>query len=708
MNLLRIVLYFVCLAICSEPTLAQFGSYPSKPIRAIVPTVPGGGADMVARLLSDKLSERLGQRFVVENRGGAGGSLGAEAVAKSPSDGYTLAWIPSGVLTTNPHLDKVPFDPLRDFSLIGIVAPTHLILVVHPSLPVRNPRDLSSLLKAYPQKTNYASTGSGSISHLTAEWMLRALNTKATHVPYKGFGPAMIDLIGGHTDFMFAAPASATPHVKSWRLRAIAVTSARRLSQHPDIPAIAESMIPKFNVESYVVFCAPARLPQDIIKKLATDLNAVVRLSDVKDRLQSQDIAPISSESPEDAASRIKADIAFWGGVVRLAGMAGPGIGGGYGVAGPDIGWPRGPLILGGGSPTISPPPKIIPPSKPAAFPLLGKQYPPVMPASPDGFSGTVGLGALTPTYLTPRNSLVVYPEIPGTPAENSFALDNGTAAPMCSDGYIEKFMENYGKHTTNNLLSFELTCFDSLTMGTKDDRQIASMVGDFPPPFPDTPLCTGFLIRRDLGITAKHCFYNYGEVRPLRGLDKVNFRLANGNQLIVTVRPCATTACSMPAGVLASPFADTANDFVLFTVDSGNVADFQQFPLATTIGSGVPLMLPGRFIVAEDNVVERFKYSKVKGCVVGQEIAGCFIHGCQSFVGFSGAPIFRRSSSSLEIVGIHSIATKGAQGSCRAPENIRKTNENFTGNIGVTLINKDFTKCSAEALAKGETICVQ
>src|SRR5262245_35042595 len=282
----RVVLWSAaCCAVALAAAPQAFAqSYPVKPIRLVVPYPPGGGADNVARPVAQKLSEALGQQVVIDNRGGAAGIVGAEVVARSKPDGYTLL-DDSSSRAVNPALRKLPFDTIRDFASIGMIVVNPNILVVHPSLPVRTVRDLIRLAKERPGEIRYASSGVGSAPHMGAELFKYMAKIDLLHVPYKGGGPALADLIGGHVQLLFPNIASGLPHVKSGKLRGVAVTSTRRSRSAPEFPTIAESGLPGFELHEWNALFAPAGTPQEILTRLNLELNKVLRAADIHERL---------------------------------------------------------------------------------------------------------------------------------------------------------------------------------------------------------------------------------------------------------------------------------------------------------------------------------------------------------------------------------------------------------------------------------------
>jgi tripartite-type tricarboxylate transporter receptor subunit TctC len=316
----RLVLKSLLALGCGLAVLAaQAQSYPTKPIRLIVPFPPGGGNDVIARVIAQKLGERLGQQVVVDNRAGANGIVGLQALMQSPPDGYTLAVGAAGPLAVNPSLyDKLPYDPLKDFAPITNMVNYPLLLVVHPSVPAKTTQDLVNLAKAKPKQLYFASPGSGNSGHLAGELLNTMANVQTVHVPYKGQGPALSDLISGQVQMLYSSIPSVLPQVKSGQLNALAVGSAKRVPSLPDIPTIAESGVPGYEAYSWVGMVAPAKTPKDIVNRLNREIVDILKQKDVSEKLNQQGALPVG-DSPEQFAAYIKAEIDKWGAVVRAA-----------------------------------------------------------------------------------------------------------------------------------------------------------------------------------------------------------------------------------------------------------------------------------------------------------------------------------------------------------------------------------------------------
>ncbi|MBC7780832.1 MAG: tripartite tricarboxylate transporter substrate binding protein [Proteobacteria bacterium] len=309
----------LALSAAFTPTRAQTNvPYPSKPLRVIVPLPAGGPTDILARIVATPLQDRLGQAVVIDNRPGAGGNIGAEIVARSSPDGYTLFAGTSGPLANNISLyAKLPFDPVRDFSPIALVASAPFVLAVHPSVPVTNVKEFIAYAKARPGQLNYGAVP-GAAAHLATEMFRSLAGIDIVHVPYKGAGPATTDVIAGQIQFTFASTPGAIPHVKSGKLRALAVTSTKRVAQAPEIPTVAEGGGPVMSAEVWYGFVAPAKTPREIVNRLHTDIVQIVQTPATRDRMLASDFEP-RLMAPDEFAAFIKSEIARWGKVIRSA-----------------------------------------------------------------------------------------------------------------------------------------------------------------------------------------------------------------------------------------------------------------------------------------------------------------------------------------------------------------------------------------------------
>jgi tripartite-type tricarboxylate transporter receptor subunit TctC len=295
-------------------------TYPNRVVRIVVPSSPGGGADIVARIVAPKLTERLGQQVVVENRAGAGTMIGGEVVARSAADGYTLLMAIS-TLATNPAIyRKVPYNALTDFAPITLALSAPNILVVHPSLPVKNVKELVWFSQARPGELNFGSAGTGTNPHLSMELLLNLTGMKMVHIPYKGSAPAMIDIVGGQVAVMTATMLTGIPHVRSGRLRALGVTSARRTAVAPDVPTIAESGVPGYEAVQWYGVLAPAQTPKEIVTRLHRDLASILHTAEIKERFAADGGDP-GGNTPEEFGRYIRAETEKWAKVVKAAGI---------------------------------------------------------------------------------------------------------------------------------------------------------------------------------------------------------------------------------------------------------------------------------------------------------------------------------------------------------------------------------------------------
>ena len=294
-------------------------AWPSKPIRIIVPFAPGGPADLLPRLIGPKLTEAWGQPVVVENKPGAGGNIGMDALAKAAPDGYTLVIGPNGNLVVNPHLyPNLPYDVFRDFTPVTLVASFSNVLVVNPEVPAKTVPELIALAKAKPGALSYGSPGTGSQAHLGGEFLKLMAGIDIIHVPYNGTAPAMRDLLGGQISFMFAQTSSALPQVQSGKLRALGVASARRSAQLPDVPTIAESGLPGFEAVSWYALLAPAGTPKEIVTRLQAEIARILQLPDIREKLALQGGEPVGN-TPEQLSSMLKSESSRYADIVKRA-----------------------------------------------------------------------------------------------------------------------------------------------------------------------------------------------------------------------------------------------------------------------------------------------------------------------------------------------------------------------------------------------------
>ena len=305
-------------ALLAFTTAASAQTYPTKPIRLVLPVTPGGGADTIARTVSQKVGAALGQQFIVDYRGGAGGNIAAETVAKAEPDGHTLVMVLSS-FAINPILyKKVNYDPVKDFAPITLIATSPFLLVVHPSLPAKNVQEFVALSRATKGGLAYASSGSGLLAHLAMELLRSLAKFEATHVPYKGTGAAMIDTVAGHTVANFPTMISGLQTVKAGKLRALGVTSLQRSPLLPQVPTIAEQGYPGYEVIAWYGWLAPAGTPRQIIATLNAETAKAVRMPDVRERLVNDGAFPIGS-TPDEFARFIRSEMVKWEKVVKQA-----------------------------------------------------------------------------------------------------------------------------------------------------------------------------------------------------------------------------------------------------------------------------------------------------------------------------------------------------------------------------------------------------
>jgi len=301
------------------PAVAQ--QWPVKPVRIVVPFSPGGFADSGARAISDKLAARLGQSVLIENRVGASGNIGAEAVAKSAPDGYTLLLGFDGTMVINPHVfAKIPFDTLRDFAPVTKLGDSPSLVVAHPSVPANNLRELIALAKAKPGTLSYGTSGTGNTPHLVGEMLNQRAGTDFQHVPYKGGAQAIADAVGGQIPLVFTAIAGAGPFIRAGKLKALGITSTARVTALPETPTFIESGLPDFVVNTWIGILAPAKTPRPIVDRLQREIAAVLKDPDVQARYAVLGNEPVGN-TPDEYAAQIKADLAQWGVIVKRAGI---------------------------------------------------------------------------------------------------------------------------------------------------------------------------------------------------------------------------------------------------------------------------------------------------------------------------------------------------------------------------------------------------
>jgi len=301
------------------PASAQDAAWPTRNVSVIVPLGAGSASDIIARVVMEQVGRQLGQTFVIENRPGAGGTIGVEVGLKAPPDGYTLTLI-SNSYTVNPSLYKLRFDPVADMTPVIQISQGPYIIVVHPSLAVRSLSELIGLAKAKPESINFASSGQGSVGHLATELFAAMAGFKLNHVPYRGTGPALSDTIGGQTNALFGSVSTTLPHVRSGRLRALAVTTSRRIPAEPEIPTVAEAGVPGYETVLWHGLIGPKGMPKPIAERLNAEVSKVLNLKDTADQLQNDGVSPAGGR-PEEFREAIRKEIETWRKVVSDAGI---------------------------------------------------------------------------------------------------------------------------------------------------------------------------------------------------------------------------------------------------------------------------------------------------------------------------------------------------------------------------------------------------
>jgi len=297
--------------------LAQ--AYPNRPVRIVVPWPPGQATDIAARVVAEKLQQQLGQPFVADNRPGAGGSIGTDAVAKAAADGYTLLAASSGPTSIMPNLQKVPYDPLKDLQPVSLIAMAPFALVTHPSFPATNAAEFVALVRANPDKYTFSSSGTGATAHLVSELFNSMAGLKARHVPYKGSAPALSDLMGGQIDYTLETVASLAGHIKAGRLKALGVTSGKRTAALPDVPALAEAAnIPGYDIGAWIGYAAPPGTPKNVATRLAAEIAKAMQAPDLKERYLSLGLDP-ASNTPDEMASFLRNEQARYGAIIKNA-----------------------------------------------------------------------------------------------------------------------------------------------------------------------------------------------------------------------------------------------------------------------------------------------------------------------------------------------------------------------------------------------------
>lgn len=317
---LRLAAAGLVAALAAAPSTLLAQAYPGKPVTIVVPFPPGGATDILARMLGQKLSESLKQPFLVDNKAGATGAIGLNHVARSPADGYTLILATASSLGTNPAVSKVPFDPVKDFTPIGLLASEPMGLAVHPSVPANNVQELIALARSKPGALNMASFGNGSVSHLSGELFSSLAGIKMTHVPYKGAAPATADLIAGQVSLMFNSISVFVGPAKSGKLRMIATAGAARTPGLPDLPTVAESGVPGFEASTWHAILGPAGLAPEVVSTLSREFGRALKLPDVQAKLAGMSLEPQTAE-PAPLAATLQRDVAKWKKIVAEAGI---------------------------------------------------------------------------------------------------------------------------------------------------------------------------------------------------------------------------------------------------------------------------------------------------------------------------------------------------------------------------------------------------
>jgi tripartite-type tricarboxylate transporter receptor subunit TctC len=309
----------ICWHIAAAQTPAS--NYPVKPIRLIVPFPAGGGVDFIGRIVGQKLSERLGQQVAIDNRAGANGIVGLEALKAAPADGYTIAAASAGPLTVNPFIYvKLPYDTLRDFTHIANMVNFPLLLVAHPSLPVKNVKELIALARSRPGQVTYSHPGIGNSGHLAGELFNSIANAKILGIPYKGTAPAVVAVLSGEAHLTYSSIPTILPHVKSGRVRALGIGNAQRIPALPQFPTIAEMGLPGYEAYAWGGMIGPANMPQAVVQRLSREIVEILKQKDVTDRMYAEGTVPTPS-GPDEFTAYIKSELKKWGEVVKLAGI---------------------------------------------------------------------------------------------------------------------------------------------------------------------------------------------------------------------------------------------------------------------------------------------------------------------------------------------------------------------------------------------------
>ncbi|HZM43762.1 MAG TPA: tripartite tricarboxylate transporter substrate binding protein [Burkholderiales bacterium] len=321
MNAFKAALFLVMAFTCLPITEVFAQAYPSKPIRFVIPSTPGAATDIRGRWTAERLSRALGQPVVVDNRGGAGGIVGTDAGAKSAPDGYTLVLVHQGTLALAPHIyAKLPYDPIGDLAPVNLLSVSPLVLAIHPSMQIKTVAELVRLARERPEQLNYGSPGTGTPPHMAGELFKSMANITVTHIPYKGGGPALIDLVGGRLTYTFDGTVVQLPYVQAGKIRALATTGKERLASLPDVPTVAESGVPGYEFTGWVGVSVPARTPAEIIARLNNEIAKILATSEAREWLATQGAQP-GSGTPAEFGAYIKAEHSRWGPIIRKAGI---------------------------------------------------------------------------------------------------------------------------------------------------------------------------------------------------------------------------------------------------------------------------------------------------------------------------------------------------------------------------------------------------
>jgi tripartite-type tricarboxylate transporter receptor subunit TctC len=319
--IVRLALVLIAALAVWQPTPASAQTYPSRPVKFVVAYPPGGAADILARLIGQRLSERLAQPVVIENKPGAGTAIGTDMVAKSAPDGYTILMGTVSSHAINPALNaNVGYDPVRDFTPISLVASLPFVLVVHPEVPAKSVAELIALAKAQPGKLNFSSAGNGTSNHLAGELFKSMAGVDIVHVPYRGSAPALADVVAGQITMMFDLTLTSLPQIQGGSVRGLAITTPRRSPLAPSLPTVAESGVPGYDVDAWFGVFAPAKTQGEIVKRLNSDIVAIMKLPEMAEKLAAQGAVPMSS-TPEEFAAYVRTEATKWNKVVKESGM---------------------------------------------------------------------------------------------------------------------------------------------------------------------------------------------------------------------------------------------------------------------------------------------------------------------------------------------------------------------------------------------------